>query len=281
MDRFAAVKRNLTAMAEEREDICALVAIGSRTRTYEPADEYSDLDVIMVTTRPDIYLDSDEVLSRIGEIRISFVEPTIGGGRERRMLLEGSLDVDLIVLTPERFISMVDDHTADEIMSRGYAVLYDGIGVTARLEQSVAAGMPRGEMSEGEFLNMVNDFWFHIVWAAKKLCRGELWTAKMCVDAYMKGHLLRIIELYHKRAHGEEYDVWHNGRMLEKWAQDDIVSELGGCFCRYDAADIAAALGNTAALFARLAAYCARSAGWDYPAGAEKYAMEQMKALLK
>lgn len=281
MDRFAEVKRNLTALAEEREDICALVAIGSQTRASEPADEYSDLDVIMVTAQPDAYLDSDERLSRIGGIMISFVEPTIGGGRERRMLLEDSLDVDLIVLTPERFISMVDDHTADEIMSRGWAVLYDGIGVTARLEQSIASYIPYRTMGEDEFINRVNDFWFHTVWAAKKLCRGELWTAKMCVDAYLKDHLLRVIELYHKCDCGDEYDVWHNGRMLEKWAREDVVSELGSCFCRYDAADAASALRNTAALFARLAAYCAQSTGWDYPAGAEKYAMEQMESLLK
>lgn len=52
------------------------------------------------------------------------------------------------------------------------------------------------QISESEFLNLTNDFYFHNIWAAKKLLRGELWSAKMCVDAYLKNYLLKMIELY-------------------------------------------------------------------------------------
>ena len=45
-------------------------------------------------------------------------------------------------------------------------------------------------------INMINDFFFHTIWASKKILRGELWTAKMCIDAYLKKYLLKITEMY-------------------------------------------------------------------------------------
>ena len=53
MDRFAEIKRTILDHAGKDEAICAVVAIGSSTRTEVKADEYSDLDIFIVTTDPD------------------------------------------------------------------------------------------------------------------------------------------------------------------------------------------------------------------------------------
>ena len=50
MDRFAEIKRTILDHAEKDEAICAVVAIGSSSRTEVKADEYSDLDLFIVTT---------------------------------------------------------------------------------------------------------------------------------------------------------------------------------------------------------------------------------------
>jgi aminoglycoside 6-adenylyltransferase len=128
-------------------------------------------------------------------------------------------------------------------------------------------------MSEAEFVNIVNDFFFHNIWACKKLKRGELWSAKMCIDGYLKERLLKIVEQYHIAA---GIDVWHDGRFIDRWAEPSVLNELKACFAHYEPADCRNALMATHTLFSRLAAGVARRRGFVYPAEAEKCAAEYL-----
>lgn len=125
------------------------------------------------------------------------------------------------------------------------------------------------DLSEPEFNNMVNDFFFHTVWASKKILRGELWTAKMCIDAYLKNYLLKMIEMYSVSKY--QVDVWHDGRFLDRWAEREILSDLEKCFARYDRKDMVSALAATLNLFCRLAGQTAEMKGYKYPKEAENY----------
>ena len=223
MDRFRSIKEKLLALAREEEDITAVVLIGSSTRAEVKADEYSDLDVVLATERPEEWLYGDRP-GRLGNVKISFVEPTLGGGKERRMLYEGSLDVDLIVFTPDQFEKAIREGVASWVMNRGYEVLYDAKAYASLLAEHISHELRPTDLSEPEFNNMVNDFCFHTVWAYKKILRGELWTAKMCIDAYLKSLLLKIIEMDSVSKH--HVDVWHDGRFLDRWAEKEILSDL-------------------------------------------------------
>lgn len=265
-DRYFELKQRLLQLAAYEPDLLAVIAFGSSTRAYALADEYSDLDLILVCNDPASWL-YGSLPDKLGDVKISFVEPTFAGGTERRILYNGSLDVDLIVLTPEQMELAVRNGVAAEVLGRGYHVLYDELKIADRLKELPAPQAHRA-MTEQEFLNTVNDFWFHTVWAAKKLLRGELWAAKMCVDAYMKELLLKMLEA--ARADGD--DVWHNGRFLERWAGEDVVALLLRCFAHYDRRDIAVALDNTARLFSDLSRCVAQKHGFPYPHGTEAYA---------
>lgn len=281
MDRFCGIKAKLIELAEEA-GIWALVELGSQARVQVPADEFSDLDILVVCNNPEAFLYSSDPLSRLGEIKISFTEPTIGGLRERRLLFAGSLDVDLIPVMPEVFSEMVQGQEAREIFARGYQVLWDRMEISKILAEAVeSAEKPDGLMAEDEFSNLVQDFWYHTVWAAKKLRRGEFWTAKQCVDGYMKYRLLSIVEQYEKSRYGGAYDVWHNGRMLERWAGDEVLARLPNCFGQYSRNGIAQALKGTAELFGELAAACADKNGFGYPKEAELYARSEYESLLE
>lgn len=272
MDRYLEIKRRLLRFAESNGDLLAVIAIGSTVREYAGADAYSDLDLILVCTNPADWLFGD-LPDLLGEAKISFVEPTFAGGMERRILYNGSLDVDMIVLTPEQMDLALSSGVAAEVMSRGYCVLYDDRNVSEKLK-ALPMTVPRREMTEHEFSNTVNDFWFHAVWSAKKILRGELWAAKMCIDAYMKGLLLKIMEA----SEWDSKDVWHNGRFLEKWASGDTLAALGAGFAHYDQEDMIRALFHTGALFGKLANGIAQKQGFTYPEEAECYARSLMKA---
>ncbi len=276
MDRFMEIKEKLFAVAKE-EDIKAIVLIGSSTRDKVKADEYSDLDVMIVTEKPEEWLYGDSP-RKLGCVKISFVEPTLGGGKERRILYDGSLDVDIIVFTPNQFKKTISEGVASWVMNRGYEIMYDTEGYSKLLKEGISHEIKFTDLSELEFNNMVNDFFFHTIWASKKIFRGELWTAKMCIDSYLKNYLLKMIEMYSVSKY--HIDVWHNGRFLDRWAEKEILSDLEKCFAHYDRADMLSALSATLALFCRLAGQTAEIKEYKYPTEAEsytKYLLEKVK----
>ena len=268
MDRFMNIKEKLLALAKEDKDIKAIVLIGSSTRDTVKADEYSDLDVVIATEKPEGWLYGD-CPEKLGGVKISFVEPTLGGGKERRMLYEGSLDVDMIVFTPDQFEKAIREGVASCVMNRGYEIMYDAEEYSALLEENISHELKPTDLSEPEFINMVNDFFFHTIWASKKIFRGELWTAKMCIDAYLKKYLLKMIEMYSVSKY--HVDVWHDGRFLDQWAEMEILSDLEKCFAHYDREDMVSSLLATLDLFCRLASQTAEMKEYKYPKEAENY----------
>lgn len=267
-DRYSAIRGRVLAVAETDENIMAVVAIGSSTRTRFVADEYSDLDLIIVTYDTESWL-YGSIPDQLGDMKISFVEPTLGGGTERRVMYENALDVDMIVFTPAQFETVVRDGTAGWVCNRGYSVLYDAMDFKSLMADFVSCGIRRPDMTKDEYINTVNDFSFHTVWASKKLLRGEMWSAKMCIDAYLKNHLLRMAEMYCSLKYNA--DVWHDGRFLDTWADGEIRNSLCGCFAHYDKDEMISALFETQKLFTRLARSVAEMKGYECPNAALDY----------
>lgn len=110
-DRYAEIKARILELANVDEGIKAVIAIGSSTRSEVKADEYSDLDLIIAAEDTEKWLYGD-IPERLGDMRISFVEPTLGGGKERRVLYKNALDVDMIVFTPEQLIAATKEGVA-------------------------------------------------------------------------------------------------------------------------------------------------------------------------
>ena len=273
-DRYAEIKRKIIGYAERDNDIEAVVAIGSSTRDSIPADEFSDLDLIIATAEPEKWF-SGEYPSLFGNVSISFIEPTLGGGMERRCIYDEDKDTDMIIFTPEQFETAIKDGTAGWVMNRGYRILYDSGRYSAMISEYIKPAVSRPEMTEADFVNIVNDFFFHNIWACKKLRRGELWSAKMCIDAYLKERLLKMIEQYEIISSGA--DVWHDGRFLDRWADRTVIDGLGSCFAHYDTDECRKALYATHTLFSRLASFVAVKRGFRYPTEAQECAAEYLK----
>lgn len=276
-DKYHEIKRRLLLLAEKRAEIKAVVAIGSSTRSDVPADEYSDLDLIIATDDTESFLYGN-LPAELGDVKISFVEPTLGGGMERRVLYGGYLDVDMIVFTAGQFLNAVNNGTASWVMNRGYRVLHDRIGATELLKQKITLEIHKPDFSESEFQNLANNFYFHTVWAAKKILRGELWSAKMCLDSYLKNLLLKVLEV--QAATKNHADVWHDGRFLDRWADEENRAELKNCFAHYDKTDMKNVLKSTHRLFARISKETSVLKNFAYPSEAEKFSNEFLEEKL-
>ena len=258
MNRYDELMKRLLAVCEVKPEIKAVIIVGSQAREISKADEYSDLDLIIACSEPQILLYENNIIGKLGKLVYSFVEDTFAGEKERRILFEKSLDVDMIVMSEDSLVNLLKSHNADFILNRGFSLCYDACGISQLIcKSSKITPCDFTALSEESFRNLTNDFMFHTVWAEKKIRRGEFLTAIMCVNDYLKTKLITIIEMYEHCIHGTAYDTWHNGRMAEQWAEPFIVDKLGDCFSHYDADDLLSALTATRELFMTLAKECA------------------------
>jgi len=257
--------------------------VGSRARADHPADEWSDLDVLLVATDPQPYCARFDWLHQIGAHWLTFVEPTADGMRtERRVLFEGGLDVDFIPCSVADVLTMVEHGFPAEVaemIHRGVRFLLDKDGIAARLNQARIAPPPLLPPSEAEFLNVVNDFWYHSVWTGKHLRRGELWWGKSACDDYLKQLLRQMLEWHARARRGEEVDVWARGRFLEEWVDHRALESLPRLFAHYDEADVWRALRETMALFRWVAAETAEVLRYSYPVPGQERATELVERM--
>jgi aminoglycoside 6-adenylyltransferase len=94
------------------------------------------------------------------------------------------------------------------------------------------------------------------------------------VNGYMKELLLKVIEYHAHALHGDDYDTWHNGRFIERWAEPYVVKEFGNIYAGYSQTDIWKALDATMNLFRIIVVEAAEKWGYQYPNRSDNYASE-------
>jgi aminoglycoside 6-adenylyltransferase len=276
--------------AETCSDIRAAVIVGSRARVDHPADEWADLDILVITADPERYISTSDWIENVGNPLLTFVEPTsTGDDMERRVLFEGMLDVDFAILPKRRAQQLLQGQVPPELVvqisnvfGRGMRVILDKDGMGAELRKVISSiespTPPRP--TQHEFLEVVNDFIYHAVFTAKHLRRGELCWTVACLNCYMQRLLLRMTEWHARATHGWNYDTWFRGRFLEEWAHPRALKELRSALSHYDEEDVKHALLATMNLFRWIAMESAEKLGYPYPTKADKYVTNWIKTCL-
>ena len=246
--------------AREREDVRAAIVVGSQARVDPPADRWSDLDVILFVDEPKRLAEDGTWVESFGTPVLNFLEPTAFGDRvERRVLYETGEDVDFPLLEASEWQELAEVPEAKLMFERGYRVLHDELG----LEAAVAEMAPPDETwppDAAAFGELSSDFWYHALWTAKKLRRGEVFTALLCLDGYLKLRLVTLLE-WHARLGDPSVDTWHGGRFLERWADPGALAAMERAYAHYDLRDVARALWETIDLWQGLEEETARKLG--------------------
>jgi aminoglycoside 6-adenylyltransferase len=278
---YRQLEKRIAEKLVARDDVRGAFVIGSRARRGDhAADVWADLDVVVITAEPALYVNDSAWLKDIGRVVMTFADTTPGGTPERRVMFEGGLDVDFALLTPVQAEAWAGAPEAADVFGRGFRVLVDRDDWAARISELPEPGAPPAP-NEARFLDVVYNFWYHAVWAAKHLRRGELWWAKGACDGRLKWDtLLPMLEWHARATRGDDVDTWTRGRFLEEWADPRAVRELAGAFARYDAADVARALRATMDLFSWLARETAGARGYSCGADAEAEARRWVDVIL-
>ncbi|MBP1045730.1 aminoglycoside 6-adenylyltransferase [Enterococcus sp. BWM-S5] len=242
---------HFAAVGKEREDIKAAYIIGSRARKKHPADQWSDLDVLLYTDTPEYYLNTSEFLQQFGEIWSSFATKTLGNDMERLTLFDGGYQVDLVTKSAQEYEKELASGTVPWLFKRGACLILDNTGEAAKLLPQEDVLPEKLPLNEATFSEVNQMFWFVTMYISKQLLREESWAAK-ARDMDYKNIILQMIEWYELSVHGEEYDTWHGGRFIHDWAEPDVYEALFDIFGHFDLADSWTALEKSIKLFSDL-----------------------------
>jgi aminoglycoside 6-adenylyltransferase len=264
-NNYESLTNSILDWAKQTENIRAIIMIGSRARTDGQADQWSDMDLLVIAKDIAEYIQTTSWIREIGNPLLTFTERAFDGSYEVRVLFEGFLDVDFAMSDPEEAKDSLDEEEVRDIFRRGFLVLLDKDDWSSYLDRSYDISR-KPEISPQSLHNDIHDYWYHCVWTAKKLLRGELWAAQNCLNCYMKRLLLRMLECTANLPGEQSTDTWHNGRFIEKWASPSNVQRLRGSFSDYDKKSLSRALQHQMDFFHDIAFRVAEEHRIPYPA---------------
>ena len=250
-DFYAPAARKLLAWAENNPDVAGVVILGSQARRESPGDRWSDLDLLVFADAPSRLIESDDWLCAFGRpVCITREKIPLDSMSAvwyvTRPLYDDFRALDISIVASGRMEEFLTVNA--ELHSHGYEVLYDRDrpALERKILESIRAAASPGlpEVKEADFRYLVSDLLYHVIWAFKKIKRGELWTAVSCVNCYMKGNLLQLIEMHNAAGARRATELMFDGRLLESRIDPRVRDTLRACFARYDEADAADALGG-------------------------------------
>jgi aminoglycoside 6-adenylyltransferase len=304
MSRTEATERILSKMvawAADRDDVRAILIVGSHARADHPADQWSDLDVVFLARRPKRLLTGSHWIEEIETPWLAIREPTVVGGEQIfHITFEGGTKIDLVVVSSTAFslaaraleklrrhpslLALLPKIARDRLttlsclLNLGFRFVLDKDRIGDRLESGGLAVPPPGPPSQKEFLDLVKRFLSEQVSVALKMRRGEFFVAKTLGEARLMDLLLQMIE-WHTRATSDHWSpVFERGRFLEEWAPPSVIERLHETFPSYDPAEIWRARLEALDLFRNLAQEAGARLGYAYPTELEETVMAWVRS---
>ena len=227
------IEQRIAGWAGGREDVQAVIVVGSRARADRPADRWSDLDLIVFVADVDLYRrpgDWQPALQAAFPLPVwlSAFDITGRGDPEWEFVLEGGVKVDL-VFTLNRSPRGKEATLAEMVESFPYRYVLEA-GMRALVEKTsgppVQLGRPPVQMlpSAAEYKALIDNTLLNVVRAVKLTRRGELWRAVQVINTALQGQVLTLL-VWHTAARSFPGGVpYYRGRFLEEWADPRMLA---------------------------------------------------------
>ncbi|WP_026973366.1 aminoglycoside 6-adenylyltransferase [Aliagarivorans marinus] len=246
--RFKQFEQALLEWGKQQDNIRAIIVVGSHARSYLPADEYSDIDILFVVSNFAPFEQSDTWLAQFGTPLISFVEYDPDTNTpEVRVVYEDGLAVDFPMLPAELVLSTSVTQADEKVVSmlkRGHQFILDKDGLTGRFSRVLQQQLPSRMESIEWCENALSELMFYCLNYAKKLRRGESWLALQGCNANLQWQMLALLEQVVLREQNGQVDTWYDGRFVERWLGDTWNTTLTLCYADQNDHSIAQALLN-------------------------------------
>jgi aminoglycoside 6-adenylyltransferase len=281
---YAQIEQRFRAWALTQPLIEAVIVVGSRARSDHPADEWSDLDLVVFAHDASRYFNEAAWLEEFGPVRIAASHSFGKSDREWLALYDDGvkLDVAFLLIDPlvtQTLRAMLDAFPYPVVLQRGVRVLVDKTfgHESAHLVQQSNSDKPHGPTST-EFSATLNHLLLDAIKIAKFIRRNDLWRAKQLCDGELKQYLLTLLE-WQAAMQTDQRDIWYDGRFLDEWADPLALAELPATFATYEAGDMQRALMATLNVCRQLAQGISERLGYTYPLETDQYVVSQIKLM--
>jgi hypothetical protein len=270
---------SLSRWANSRDDIKALVQIGSRVQPGAAVDSWSDYDYQLITSRPGRYRDGS-FAEDLGPCWACGSRMVFGNALKVTAVFEGALEADFVVLrhievliavtalrwpqTARLWPRALSGGIADlrRVAGAGWKMIKGGAAWERRYSRISFASRPP---SEAEFNQWCGEFWSQLVWVAKKTARGEYRAAQRGIHEHLLENALRMLE---QEALMGGLKAFPLGRRAELWLTPEQLRATD-ISSRPERAALLAALGQISDGFSKSSAAVSGKRGWkprDYNA---------------
>jgi len=262
MKRFTDFQEHVVEWANGRSDIQAVLLIGSLARETHPADEWSDVDLILFADDIEVYASQEKWLVNFGDVLVPVFERHQSGDIEWLVLFADGLKADFYFAPgAENLSSIISEASYSFVIRRGAKLLYSRSDIELDLPPSELELAIQPEASE--FLAATHTILMNGHKMAKFTRRGDVVRAKLVLESLMRPTLLRMIAWHAQALFGMERDTWYNGRYLSEWADPRVLVALPNTYGDYSVEETWRSLFGTLILFRWLAEETAVQ--WQYP----------------
>ena len=243
--------------ARQDDHIRALVLTGSLARDDGATDEFSDLDIQVITADVKRFTRDDSWLDSLGEVWIRF--PLNQDAPYRLVWFRGGIKVDFqfLNLSDIRPTALTDEY------ARGYQILLDKDDLFRDLPPSPRVFPPEPLPTSAALRDAINEFWFEALHVAQFIRRREFWVVKHR-DWTMKQDLLRML-VWHARATGPQpTNTGIIGRGIARWTDDDSNEAIKQIWASWNPTALWGALLLQMDLFRRLSLELHQRLSYEY-----------------
>jgi len=251
----------LRCWGEEQDYIQAIILTGSRANPNAAIDVFSDYDVQLFVKDIKMFL-TDDWLSYFGKILIKWpLKPVSTFSKDwitRLVLFENRVRIDFQI-TPK---STIEASAYDS----GFRVLVDKQGLTENLHSPAFTEYLVKKPTREEYEDLVNGFFWDVIYIAKYLWRDEIYFARYMFDSVIRyQQLCKMIEWHVGSQNNWAIDTGKYGRFFKRYLDPGTWAEIESTFAGADLENNWTALFKLIQVFGKLAKHVAANLGYEYP----------------
>ena len=263
-------------VAENDEDIRAVIMNGSRVNPNAKKDPFQDYDIVYFVPDVEPYKRNREFIKPFGELMILQTPEDMGDpppeddGHYAYLMqfLDGNR-IDLSFYSLEKIRERITDSLT--------VVLLDKDGIIPELPPPDDRDYLPESPTARQFDDCCNEFWWVSPYAAKGLWRDELTYAKQILDVYVREQLMKMLTWYVGIQTGFQRSPGKMGKYLKQFLDPEMWKLLESTYADSQPDHTWDALLAMSELFRQTGRYVASHFGFEYPEQEDKNVSQYLR----
>ena len=254
----------ILSIAENDDNVRAVIMNGSRLNPHAKKDPFQDYDIVYFVRDVEPYKRNQSFIKPFGELMILQTPedmddpPPENNGHYSYLMqfLDGNR-IDLSLCSLDTIHTNITDSLT--------LVLLDKDHLIPELPLPSDRDYLPQKPTEKQFDDCCNEFWWVIVYAAKGLWRDELTYAKQMLDVYVREQLMKMLVWYFGVQTDFEKSPGKMGKYFKEGLEPEIWTQLESTYADAQPEHIWDSLFVMSDLFRKTAQYVAKHFGFHYP----------------